>query len=82
MPHLKKGTERLQKALVEEAFYHLKTTPKNLQKIGMSIAEYLSSKGESVGSVKTIIRHMRASDKIWTELIKMGVVKDKPTLVQ
>lgn len=80
----KKQKEEITKniALVEEAFYHLKAIPKSLQKVAESISEYLLSKVKNVPSVKTIIRHMKSSDRIRNDLISMGIIKDKPTLVQ
>lgn len=76
----KKVTDNID--LTEEAFYHLKTIPKNLQKIGKSIREYFLSKGKSAPSVKTIVRYMESSSKIYNDLIAMGIIKDKPTIVQ
>jgi hypothetical protein len=81
------------KTLVAEAFYNLgiknKSRYKSKCRIAQDIKDYLISKNidvsleeqKKVPSEKTIIRYIESDDKIRNELIKMGVIKDKPTLV-
>lgn len=78
---------------VFEAFQYLgiKDKPRchTKKRIAQDIIKYLKAKNEEVGSdekkripsERTVIRYLDSDDKIRNELIEMGVIKDKPTLV-
>ncbi len=81
------------KTEVFEAFQSLgiKNNPRYKYKsqVANAIRKYLTSENnklplreqKKIPSGKTIIRHMESNEKIRNDLIEMGVIKDKPTLV-
>ena len=79
--------------VVSAAFYDLKikNNPRYTSKrqIAQKIRSYLSGHKEllpegqkDVPSERTIMRHIESDEKVRNDLIAMGVIKDKPTLVQ
>jgi hypothetical protein len=82
------------RSVISGAFYELgiKNKPRyqSKRRIAQDIRTYLLSKNQklpveeqkNIPSEKTIIRYMELDETIRCDLINMGVVKDKPTLVQ
>lgn len=63
-----KGKSQIAKAIINYLVSKNKTKPKN-EKI-------------KIPSEKTVIRYMNSNEDVRRDLIEMGVIKDKPTLVQ
>jgi hypothetical protein len=78
---------------VFEAFQYLgiknKSRYRTKSRIAQDIIKYLEAKNEEPGSdekkripsERTVIRYLDSDDKVRNDLIEMGVIKDKPTLV-